>query len=475
MMDNLEIEKKINRLKDNYNNNKKKSSKNNFIEDKRIWTQKTKVYIRNIVLDIKRNVKYIEKQKLLLNEIEDINNENKKQTEVKVKPYQEKPIKINNGVSSDNFSKILKKAYNTINQMKEESKQLQKYNGLSLQHISSQYYRTSKPKSAYTPKPKSCQKIRPPSASTCYDSKMVNKKSNNKVKFRTINSTFRDGRKIKQRQLRMNKNTDEKKLMDLRHIDLNKVFKENNKRAVNLGRLNDIYRVQLNKALGIYSPIKHLKDLKQIQIEDVDVRREIFDINNQIDERINERCRGLYFKREYEKYKLKNTNNLSKSKSCNIMNNTYNKSKIPVGSYRIRTNYSSRHLYDPKIQNLFKQNLDKEKRKKNTIKEKMERKKESLKEILGQLGETLDVEPIQNYISEESKINRKKLLTKDLIELQKEYFPKFDEVSQKIKENIGIENKNISRDKLEECIINSEEALSKELIQNNFHNKYDFM
>ena len=48
-------------------------------------------------------------------------------------------------------------------------------------------------------------------------------------------------------------------------------------------------------------------------------------------------------------------------------------------------------------------------------------------------------------------------------------------MSQKIKENIGIENKNISRDKLEECIINSEEALSKELIQNNFHNKYDFM
>ena len=485
MIDDIEIEKKIKKLKDNYANNKK-SSKKTFIKDYRVWTQKTKVYISNIVYDIKRDVKIIEKAKLLLNEIEDINSDNKKQIEVKRKAMEEKPIKVYKGITSDKYSTLLKKAYNKINQMKEESKELQKYNGLSLQNISSQYFRTSRPKSAITPKQKIFQKRRPASASTCYDSKMINRNnnnnnnnnnnSNNKLKYKTINSTyrsFRDGIKVKRQKLRLNKNNDEKKLMDLRYLNLNKIYKENNKRAVNLGRLNDIYRVQLNKALGMYSPIRHLKDMKQIQIEDVGVRREIFDINNQIDERVNERCQGLYFKREYEKYMLKNKKNLPKSNSCNIMNNSYNKSKTPIGSFRLRANYSSRNLYDPRIPNIFQENLDKEKKRKITQKEKMEKKKESLKEILGKLGETLDIEPIHNYINEESKINRKKLIKKDFIEMQKEYFPKLDEVNQDIKEVIGDEKEKMSKEQLEECIINSEETLSKELVRTNFPKKYD--
>ena len=57
--------------------------------------------------------------------------------------------------------------------------------------------------------------------------------------------------------------------MDLRYVNLNKMYKENNKRAVNLGRLNEIYRVQLNKALNMYSPKKHLKDMKQLKLNDV--------------------------------------------------------------------------------------------------------------------------------------------------------------------------------------------------------------
>ena len=38
----------------------------------------------------------------------------------------------------------------------------------------------------------------------------------------------------------------------------------------------------------MYSPLRHLKDMKQIQIEDQDVRQEMFDINRQIDEKIDE-------------------------------------------------------------------------------------------------------------------------------------------------------------------------------------------
>ena len=75
ILDDIEIEKNIKKLKENYINNKKSSSKKSFIKDNGIWTQKTKIYISNIIFDINRNIKFIEKEKLLLNEIEDINNE----------------------------------------------------------------------------------------------------------------------------------------------------------------------------------------------------------------------------------------------------------------------------------------------------------------------------------------------------------------------------------------------------------------
>ena len=491
ILDDIEIEKNLKKLKENYINNKKSSSKKSFIKDNRIWTQKTKIYISNIIFDINRNVKFIEKEKLLLNEIEDINNEdnnnfntnNKNQVEKKKKKKEDRPVKVYKGITSENYAILLKKAYNKINQIDEESKELQKFNGLSLQQISSQYYRTSRPKSATTPKQKVFKKMRPASASTFYESKMIginNNKSSiiNKSKFKTINSShrsFRDGFRTKKGgKLFLNKNNDEKKLMDLRYVNLNKMYKENNKRAVNLGRLNEIYRVQLNKALNMYSPKKHLKDMKQLKIEDMDVRQEIFDINRQIDERVNERCQGLYFKKQYEKYILKNKKNINKSQSCKSMNNSYNKkTKIPSGSFRLRANYSSRNLFDPKRHNLFQENLNSEKLKNISQREKIEKKKESLKEILGQLGDTLDIEPIHNYINEESKINRKKLIKKDLIEMQKEYFPKFDEINNNIKEVMGDEKekKIVKKDELELCLIKAQDKIAKEIAHHNIISK----
>ena len=479
-LDNIEIEKNIKELKDNYNNNKKSLPKKNLIKDNRIWTQKTKIYISNIVFDINRDVKFIEKAKLLLNEIEDINISNnnndiyRKQLERKKKINEEKPIKIYKGITSQKYASILKSIYNKINQMNEESKKMQKFNGLGLQHVSSQYFRTSRPKSSSEPKHKIFKKMRPTSASTYYDSKMLALKNNknnidNKTKYKTLNSShrsFRDGYK-KKGKLILNKNNDEKKLMDLRYVNLDKLYKENNKRAINLGRLNDVYRVQLNKALNMYVPKRHLRDLKQIQIENMDVRQEIFDINNKIDEKINERCQGLYFKREYEKYILKNKKNIIKSKASKSMNNSYNNNRRKnFGSFRLRSNYSSRNLFDPRKHNMFQENLNNEKMKKNSQKEKMEKKKETLKEILSQLGDTLDIQPIHKFINDESRTSRKKLLKKDLIEMEKEYFPRLLEIHKNIKEVIGEEEAKIGKEELEKILIKSEEMLAKELAHN---------
>ena len=493
-LDNIEIEKNIKQLKDNYNNNKKQLSKRVFIKDNRIWTQKTKVYISNIIFDINRDIKFVEKAKLLLNEIEDINisnnnNDNifKKQLEKKKLITEEKPVKIYEGITSQNYAYLLKNIYNKINLLNEETKNIQKFNSLGLQHVASQYFRTSRPKSSIIPKQKCFPKMRPASASTCYDSKMLgfsgNKNfNNNKSKYKTLNScgkSFRDGYKTKtktqKRKLILNKNDDEKKLMDLRYVNLDKIYKENNKRAINLGRLNDVYRVQINKALNQFAPKKHLKDLNQIQIENMNVRKEINDIKRDIDERVNERCQGLYFKREYEKYILKNKKNLFKSKSNKSMNNSYNKNKNQNygGSFRLRANYSSRNLFDPKRHNIFQENLNNEKMKKNSQKEKIEKKKEFLKGILVQLGDALDIQPIHKFINDESKINRKQLMKKDLIEMQKDYFPKLEEINQNLKEVNGEEEEKIEKigkDELEQILIKSEDILLKEISHN--HNHY---
>ena len=381
MIENFEIERKIKKLKDDLNNNKKSSLKRNLIN--RIWTQKTKAYIRNIVFDINKDMKYIEKARLLLNELNNINLGSKKHYEYKNNKAEQKPIKVYKGLTSEKSARILKSAYNKINKMKAKSKELQKYNGSSLKHASSQYYRTSRPKSAIVPEQKIYKQTRPISASTCYDSKMVELNNNRNFKSKTIfnsnNRTFRDGYKVKKEKLKLNKNSDEQKLMDLRYINLDKMYKENNKRAVNLGRLNDIYRLQLNKNLGLFSPFRHLKDMKHIQIEDINVRKEMQDIKKELDEKIDERSKGLFFKREYEKYILKNKNNLIKSKSNKSMNDSINKSKKVAGSFRLRANYSSKNLFDPKIHNIFQDNLNKKKNKEFSEKERLEKKKESLK------------------------------------------------------------------------------------------------
>ena len=473
MLENSEIERKIKKLKDDLNNNKKSSLKRNFIKDNRIWTQKTKAYISNIVFDINRDMKYIEKARLLLNELNNINLGSKKHYEFKNNKDEQKPVKVYRGLTSEKSARILKSAYNKINKMKAKSKELQKYNGASLKHASSQYYRTSRPKSAIVPEQKVYKQTRPISASTCYDSKMVELNNNRNYKSKTIinssNRTFRDGYKVKKEKLKLNKNSDEQKLTDLRHINLDKMYKENNKRAVNLGRLNDIYRLQLNKNLGLFSPSQHLKDMKHIQIEDINVRKEMQDIKNELDEKIDERCKGLFFKREYEKYISKNNILKSSTTTKNIHNRSKNSS---VSNFRLRTNYSSKNLYNPKIRKTFKENLNDEQLKKISIKEKIEKKRENLKELLNKLGETLEVEPIHKFINDKN-VTKRKTIRNDLMKMQKEYFPMLDEVNKDIKEVICEETENMTNDEIEENIIRLEELLSKELAHNSSTHNYE--
>jgi hypothetical protein len=193
------------------------------------------------------------------------------------------------------------------------------------------------------------------------------------------------------------------------------------------------------------------------------------DIKKELDEKIYERNKGLFFKREYEKYISKN----HILKSSNTTKNIHNRSKnSPISNFRLRANYSSKNLYNPKIRKTFKENLKEEQMKKISIKEKIEKKRENLKELLNKLGDTLEVEPIHNFINDKN-VTKRKSIRNDLIKMQKEYFPMLDEVNKDIKEIICEEKDKMTNDELEENIIRLEELLSKEMAHNNSIQNYE--
>ena len=442
MFDVFEIEKTIKDIND------KEMTKKNFIKDLKRLMQKTKSSIRNILVDVKNDMQSLNKAAIKVNEYEEIYNENLKKSEIKKKTQEEKPKKKSLDYS-ENYSTLLKQMNYKVNKMNYILNDLRKFNGKSLQNLSSQYYRTSRPKSAYVPETLIAKKNRPikTARSSCLINKKLISKMINKTKSKSMNCTkieFRDNNNKSgiNESVRLKINSNEKKFMDLRYLKLDKIYKEKIKK-INFGRLNNIYRVELIKSLAMFTPIKHLKDMKKIQFEDISVKKDIMDINKKIDEKIDKRRKSLYFKRQYEKRLIKNRIKKSGNNSCFIMNNSHN-----MGSFKLRANYSSRNLYTPKIKTLLRVNLHGE-QKGNCQKEKVEKKIEALKGILGQLGDTLDTKNMHQYINEGYKSNRKNSTKKELIEMQNKYFPILEEVNQKINEMLEEEKKTPKEKKAE--------------------------
>ena len=61
----------------------------------------------------------------------------------------------------------------------------------------------------------------------------------------------------------------EEKFRNLINIDINKLYSTNKKKHLNLSRLNDVYRVQMNKSLNNYNADNHLKELNKIQRDNI--------------------------------------------------------------------------------------------------------------------------------------------------------------------------------------------------------------
>ena len=350
--------------------NKRREKKKN-IPDNRVWSHKCSIHPVDItkVIDT-RETTFNYAYSLLFSDNRDIklNNPIYKRRKINNKK-QSNYLKY---ISNDS-EKILNKAYTKINFMKNETKELQKLNTLSLQKTSKSYFRTNRPET-------SNYRNRIESASTNYQTQTIN--FNNSKKFlrkslqnnikkifgknglvsshisneksdinnnnlytnnlysnentkentnpnlnsfskkRNLSSainknkrnTFLSLNKSKKSKTNFSLNSpinlfvdkNEEKFRNLIDIDIPKLYSTNKKKHLNLARLNDVYRVQMNKSLRQYNMENHLKELNKIQRDNMSVRQSMENVKCKINQKINDRCQGQYYKKEYLKFKEEN-------------------------------------------------------------------------------------------------------------------------------------------------------------------------
>ena len=458
MRENSDIEKKIDELKENIFNNKKTNK--GITNKKRIWTQKITSGYNNIIININRYIKNIKQSKLLLDEVgkKKKKKENNKKEDIKMNNKELKLEKeIIRKTRRENFSRNIKSMTNRLKNIKKEANEIIIKDGISLKNISFDFCKTAKlPKSMMIIKDEEDKKMRPTSASTFYESKMfefnTNKTSRNRkrnIKQWNYNS-FREGSKIK---LLESKNNN---IKDLKYFNINKMINDNEKKA-NVKRLNDMYRIKINRGLKIYTPAMHLKEMKQIEIEDVNMKRNINNLNEKISKRINDRCGGLYFKKKYEKLISKKKNNLKESKSIELLKNLDDKKILSLR----RKSYSIKTLFN---------RLSLKKEEKISDREKIKQKKESLKNVLELLKYSLDIEPIHEYINEKSTFKRR--YKRNLKEDEKRYFSNFEEINKKYRDIIGDKLNNSNKEKNLTNIMVTKETLAKDLIHKSSYQMY---
>ena len=248
-------------------------------------------------------------------------------------------------------------------------------------------------------------------------------------------------------------NTKEKKFGS-KFINLNSIIEADEKKG-NIRRLNELHRININRALKKFTPSMHLKLMKQIQVEDKSMKRNINNINEKINKKIKERCGGFYFKKQYERFISENKKNLNESLSIDSFNDKNNNKKINSKILSLSQSYSSKTSYKPKINYMSKQSKKNE-NSERTDKGRTKIKKESFREISELLKYTLDIEHIHNFINSKYKFRNKN----DIKKKKKKYFSNLEEINKKLK------GKTEDYSEVENKIFQLEELLSKDLVHN---------
>ena len=482
---------------------KKKLLKNNKydIYDATIWEQNIGIDSVNLPLAIRNKNRAIQAEHDVLysdNKAIYFHDEVKKKRQVD----KNKKIKLFKYIP-DGTEKTLIKVYKKINYMKNEGKELQKLNSLSLQKTSKCYFQTNRPKTSRidfksnenpniktqntffvrnfskknTNRNLNTFRFNDSGDKNSNDSKLLTNRHNELnnlytnentkeettsnrnsiIKSRKVLSALNKTKKTNLSTLRNNQsqfakstkskrifspddlyqNQGEEKFRNLIDIDVEKLYSTNKRNKLNLSRINEIYRVQMNKSLKKYHPERHLIELNKIQLNDIKVRQDMEKVKGKINKKLYDRGQGLYYKKEYLKLKEENEKEKrlkSKEKKplpvkipFNIMftkdERKKNIKELPP-SYKLRAYYdycaSCDRIQKSKDHDLMKFGADLLFSHINT------KDHELLYDALDELFNALEIKPIVKYIDEmkNEEVNRDKNVLKERF---KKYFPVFTE------------------------------------------------
>ena len=263
--------------------------------------------------------------------------------------------------------------------------------------------------------------------------------NNNQSKF---TKTTVNKKPFKQYDIYENKG--EEKLRKLKDLDIEKLFSLHKRNKLNLARFNEVYRVQMNKALKKYNPEIHLKELNKIQLNNIKVRRDMEKVKGKINKKLDDRAQGLYYKKEYLRFKEENEKD-KKARSLEkkpfpilipfniLFRDEENKKDIKVNphGYKIRAYYDYRASCE-RIQK--SKNTDLLEFGANLLFGHINTKdNELLLESLDELFNSLEIDPIIKYIDDIKKeeVNRDKKVENKRF---KKYFPVFTETEKILKQ-----------------------------------------
>ena len=405
-------------------------------KDKRIWSMKGDFYKTNLLSHIKlKERECLDIYSLLFQKKK---TGQKKPLTFKRKFFHQKHKKLFSDQVSEKCEQILSTVYSKINHMKTDSKHLQKMNSLSYQKTSNKLFRPPTTSSSKVTVNSSNSNFNNNNKYSTTISTNFNTTSSNRFQSSTSRTNkkgkiiFRRGATIENNY---NKNSD--KFKKLGQIDLPTLYNSIQNKNLNFTRLNDNYRKEMNRIFILYNPLNYLKKLNVLQKENMIIRQDMENIKEKINLKISDRCTGKYFKKEYEKIKTAENNQVTSGRRLSTLpvkipfnikfigDNKSQSVKIFPNGYKIRAlyEYSANNNKNKKHNN---RNLKISDNNNYAISKMFERDYESVDDTLEKLFGTLENKPINNIM--DNIIETKLTGDEDKKNREKKFFPSFNEI-----------------------------------------------
>lgn len=415
----------------------------------------------------------------------------------------------NNIIISENVSKkcnsLLSSIYDKINLINLKTAQLSHINSLSLQKISKKYYRMNSKKTSSSLKhlKNNYGTMNFMHSTNYYNSsnnfnrnKWINEenilnqkrtiksgylKSNN-FKINDNNKNFNNTQKYNINNKRIISSifkNKEEKLKKFTTINIEELYKLNDKKFINMDRFNDAFRIEMNNTFYKFNPKTHLKQLNEIQRDNISLRKNMEKIKSKINNRLGDLCSKNGTIKQNNKIKDEKAKSIKAISFRNFKN--FKTGKVPLNikfnsqrnilpyGYKARALYenythSSENKKNKEINKKGKNYKDKNLQKIIDIKD----KNDLLDKTLRKLYNSLDTKNIIKYINDikDEKFNNNKNFENNK---KNKYFPAFKEIKQYLKK---VEMNKLSNDdenkkeEIEKYMIDLENKLLKNINEN---------